>query len=88
MSRARVCVCVCVCVLGAGAWPTRRSGGCLKSPMLSPLGCGHPGSGMVLVQPHYGIEEELEALLPALGECLRRPGAEAAQARLHWITDA
>ena len=34
------------------------------------------------------IEEELEALLPALGECLRRPGAEAAQARLHWITDA
>ena len=31
---------------------------------------------------------ELEALLPALGECLRRPGAEAAQARLHWITDA
>ena len=43
---------------------------------------------MVLVQPHYGIEEELEALLPALGECLRRPGAEAAQARLRWITDA
>lgn len=56
--------------------------------MPPPLGCGHPGSGMVLVQPHYGIEEELEALLPALGECLRRPGAEAAQARLHWITDA
>ena len=75
-------------LLGAGQRPWRRSGACLKSPMPLPLGCGHPGSGMVLVQPHYGIEAELEALLPALGECLRRPGAEAAQARLHWITDA
>lgn len=43
------------------------------------------GSGVVLVQPHYGIDKELEALLPALGESLRRPGAEAARARVQWI---
>lgn len=37
------------------------------------------------MQPHYGIDKELEALLPALGESLRRPGAEAARARVQWI---
>ena len=46
------------------------------------------GSGLVLVQPHYGLDAELRELLPALGECLRRPGAEPAKARVRWIRES
>ena len=38
--------------------------------------------------PHYGLDAELRELLPALGECLRRPGAEPAKARVRWIRES
>lgn len=38
-----------------------------------------PGTGMVLVDPHYGIDAELETLLGALGDCLH------AEARVKWL---
>lgn len=50
-------------------------------------GRGMLGSGMLLVKPPYGIEEELRELLPALGEALHDPDAPAPyESRVEWVT--
>ena len=38
-----------------------------------------PGTGMILVDPHFGVDAELETLLGALGECLH------AEPRVEWL---
>ena len=40
---------------------------------------------MLLVQPPFGIEEELESLLQRLGELLRPLGGPRAETRLLWL---
>ena len=44
------------------------------------------GTGMLLVQPPFGIEVELRELLNGLARSLRREGEESLEVRVRWVS--
>lgn len=44
------------------------------------------GTGMLLVQPPFGIEAELRELLNGLARSLRREGEESLEVRVRWVS--